>query len=293
MRITQNMILRNTLRSMNDTRDEMHQVQERISTQKRVTKASDDPLSFSRAQRFRRSFEQNEQFLKNTNDALSWISTSELSLDQMYEYSLQAYNFASQGSDAISNADIRAQLADSVRGLLQDSVHLANSQYLGRSIFSGTMTDETEPFVLTGDVVTYVGNDEKINRRITESFVEEINVTGQELMDTNYFDNLTALITALDANDETAVNAAMEQLYDAKKDMLTLTTKSASVETNLRLIQYRLTSTNENLIAYISDEEDANMEEEIVRFKSEEIAYQAALQTASEIMSMNIMNYLR
>lgn len=292
MRITQNMILRNTLRSMNDTRDEMHQVQGRISTQKRVTKASDDPLSFSRSHRFRRSFEQNKQFLKNTSDAISWISTSELSLDQLYEYSLQAYNFASQGSDAISNGDLRAQLAESVRGLLQDSVHLANSQYLGRSMFSGTMTDESEPFQLVGDVVTYVGNDEKINRRITESFVEEINVTGQELMDTGYFDNLTALITALEAGDETAVNAAMEQLYDSKKNLLTITTEAASVQTNLQLIESRLTSTNENLISYISDEEDANMEEEIVRFKSEEMAYQAALQTASDIMRMNILSYL-
>lgn len=206
---------------------------------------------------------------------------------------MQAYDFASQGSDGSSNAEIRAQLAESVRGLLQDSVHLANSQYLGRSIFSGTMTDEAEPFVLTGDVVTYVGNDEKINRRITESFVEEINVTGQELMDTTYFDNLTALITALEADDDTAISTAMENLYDAKKNVLTLTTQAASVETNLHLIQYRLNSTNDNLVAYISDEEDADMEEEIIRFKSQEIAYQAALQTASEIMRMNIMNYLR
>lgn len=293
MRITQNMILRNTLRSINDTRDDMHRAQGRIATQKRVTKASDDPLSFSRAQRFRRSFEQNKQFLRNTADAISWISTTELGLDQLYEYSLQAYDFASQGSDGSSNAEMRAQLAESVRGLLQDSVHLANSQYLGRSIFSGTMTDEAEPFVLTGDVVTYVGNDEKINRRITESFVEEINVTGQELMDTTYFDNLTALITALEADDDTAISTAMEQLYDAKKNVLTLTTQAASVETNLHLIQYRLNSTNDNLVAYISDEEDADMEEEIIRFKSQEIAYQAALQTASEIMRMNIMDYLR
>ena len=292
MRITQNMILRNTLSRVNDNRDEMNEIQGRISSQKRVQKASDDPISFSRASRFRRNLEQNKQFIKNVEDANAWISTTSISLDQLHEYALQAYDLASRGADGTADAELRAQLADSVRGLLQDSVNLGNSQYLGKSIFAGTLTNESEPFLLTGDVVTYQGNDEYIQRRVTENQVENINTTGQDLLDTDLFAGLSALITALDANDVSAINTSMEQMGDVKKNLLTLSTTTASRETNLLLVKYRLNSTNEDLIAYISDEEDAVLEEEIVKFKSQETAYQAALQSASQIMNMNILNYL-
>ncbi len=293
MRITQNMILRNTLSRVNDNRDEMNEIQGRIASQKRVQKASDDPISFSRASRFRRNLEQNKQFIKNVEDANAWISTTSISLDQLHEYTLQAYDLASRGADGTADAELRAQLADSVRGLLQDSVNLGNSQYLGKSIFAGTLTNESEPFLLTGDVVTYRGNDEYIQRRVTENQVENINTTGQDLLDTDLFAGLGALITALDANDVDAINASMEQMGNVKKNLLTLSTTTASRETNLLLVKYRLNSTNQNLIAYISDEEDAVLEEEIVKFKSQETAYQAALQSASQIMSMNILNYLK
>ncbi len=292
MRVTQNMILRNTLSRVNDNRDEMNTIQRRIASQKRVQKASDDPISFSRAARFRRSLEQNKQFIKNVEDANAWISTTSISLDQLHEYALQAYDLASRGADGTADAELRAQLADSVRGLLQDSVNLGNSQYLGKSIFAGTLTNEEEPFLLTGDVVTYQGNDEYIERRVTENQVENINTTGQDLLDTELFAGLNALITALDANDVDAINASMEQMGNVKKNLLTLSTTTASRETNLLLVKYRLESTNEDLIAYISDEEDAVLEEEIVKFKSQETAYQAALQSASQIMNMNILNYL-
>jgi len=292
MRITQNMILRNTLSRVNDNRNEMHTIQERIASQKRVQKASDDPISFSRASRFRRSLEQNKQYIKNVNDATAWISSTSIALDQLHEYTLQAYDLASRGADGTADTELREQLATSVRGLLQESVNIGNSQYLGKSLFAGTMTNESEPFVLTGDVVTYNGNNERIERRVSENLVKDINTTGQELLDTELFAAFTALITALDADDVTAINSSMEQLSNVKKNVLTLSTTVASNEANLLLIQNRLDNTNVDLKSYISHEEDAILEEEIVRFKSEETAYQAALQSASMIMSMNILNFM-
>jgi len=292
MRITQSMILRNTMRSINNSRDDMHQIQNRISTQKKVQKASDDPISYSRAMRFRRSLEQNKQYIKNINDALSWTSSTSISLDQLYAYALDATEMATRGADGTVDADIRMQLAESVRGLLLESVNIGNSQYLGKSLFAGTMTDESEPFSMVGDVVTYLGNDEKIERRATENLVKEINTTGQELADTELFSALTDLITALEANDVTAINASMDQMQTVKKNLLTLSTRVGSTQSNLELISLRLDDSNVKLAEYISDEEDAVMEEEVVRLASEEIAYQAALQSASKIMTMNIMDYL-
>ncbi len=292
MRITQNMILRNTLRSINDNRDGMNQSQNRIATQKKVQKPSDDPIAFSRAVRFRRTLEQNKQFMRNVQDARAWVDTTSIALDQLHDYTLQAYDLAIQGADGSSDADMRATMADSARGILQEMVSIGNTQYLGKSIFAGTATNESEPFTLQNDAVTYNGNDQYIKRRFNENLTFEINTTGQELEDTGMFAAMTDLITALDNNDVDAIGASIEALNTVKSNVLTLSTNVGTKATTYILVHDRLDRTNTSLESYISDEEDTVMEEEIVKLKSQETAYQAALQTASSIMNLNIMNYL-
>jgi len=84
MRITQSMILRNTLYRINQNRDEINKAQGRIATQKKIIQPSDDSLGFSQAVRFRRALSQNEQFLQNIQDAEAWVSTTSFSLDQLH-----------------------------------------------------------------------------------------------------------------------------------------------------------------------------------------------------------------
>ena len=83
------------------------------------------------------------------------------------------------------------------------------------------------------------------------------------------------------------------ELKEAGKELSKYSTHIGSLRTTLDMVKSRLDDTNINLQDYISDVEDADMEEEIVRFKTQEIAYQAALQSASHVLDMNILNYLR
>jgi len=293
MRITQSMILRNTLYHVNYNRDEMNDIQRRISSQKKIQKPSDDAVGFSQAVRFRRALERNTQYIKNIEDADGWAGTTSAALDQLYDYSLQAYDLAQNGADGSADAEIRASLAETIRGILEDSVAQANSQYMGKAVFAGTATREQEPFQLENGRVTYTGNDDDIMRRISENVTRPINVTGQDLMDTGLFDALSDTISALENNDPDAVRTAMDQLKLAGKELLKHSTHIGSLRTTLDMVKSRLDNTNINLQDYISEVEDANMEEEIVRFKTQETAYQAALQSASHVLDMNILNYLQ
>ncbi len=293
MRITQSMILRNTLYRVNYNRDEMNNIQRRISSQKKIQKPSDDAVGFSQAVRFRRAMERNKQYIKNIEDADGWAGTTSAALDQLYDYSLQAYDLAQKGADGSADAGIRASLAENIRGILEDSVAQANSQYMGKAIFAGTATREAEPFQLQSGVVTYNGNDEDIMHRISENVTKAINVTGQDLMDSGLFAALTATVTALENDDPDAVRTAMDLLKGAGKELLKHSTHIGALRTTLDMVKGRLENTNINLQDYISTVEDANMEEEIVRFKTQETAYQAALQSASHVLDMNILNYLK
>jgi len=292
MRITQNMMLRNSIQHINDNRERMNEIHSRIASQKKVEKPSDDPAAFSRSSRFRSAFNQNEQMLKNLADADSWMQTSSQALDQLYEYSVQAKGLAQQGADGKSDAELRAALAQSARGILEEAVALANTQYLGKSIFAGTATTNTTPFTLAADVVTYTGNDASISRVVTENMPVTINVSGQQIMDSGIFTALTDLVTALEANDVPGIQTALQEINDSSEDVLTVATNFASQQSTLDLIETRLTASNLKLASYISEEEDAVLEEEIILYKAEETAYQAALQTTSQIMNLSIMEYM-
>ena len=64
MRITQSMITKSLLSSINQNRESMHSIQESITTGKEVERSSDDPVKFFRANRFRQSIKQNKQYLE-------------------------------------------------------------------------------------------------------------------------------------------------------------------------------------------------------------------------------------
>ncbi len=291
MRVTQSMILRSTLQRINDNRDEMNDIQRRIATQKKVEKASDDPVSFSRSARFRKTLRQNTQYLKNVNDANAWTNMSSTGIEQLYEYAMKSVESGMEAVDGKTTGDARDALIESLRGLLQESVSQGNTQYMGKSIYAGTLTNEGEPFLLTGDVVTYQGNDENIERRVSQNQTDQINITGQRILDSGYFDSLTALIGALEIDDLDEARNQIENLRTSGNLLLGMSSSLASTRNSLELIENRLESNNVNLTKYISENEDASLEEEYVKFSAEQIAYQAALQSSSEIMNMSILNF--
>ena len=83
MRITQTMLVRNTLLRVNQNKTSLHELNSALSTGKRVIDSSDDPVSFSKVTRFKTTIKQSEQFLRNINDANGWVDVTASALDQI------------------------------------------------------------------------------------------------------------------------------------------------------------------------------------------------------------------
>jgi flagellar hook-associated protein 3 FlgL len=274
-------------------RENLFSINQRIATQKKIQKGSDDPIGFARSNRHRQAYEQNNQFISNVENAIGWVETTNLNLDQLYEYAVEAKTIALQAVNSGSNnGEARAALAVSVKTILNEAVSVANTQYMGKSIFSGDNTKNDEPFELSGTTVLYTGNDGAIIRETSENMRFQMNTSGQEIFDTNIFQGLEALIIAMEADDIPGIEAAMDTVDAAKEELLTIASAQGSFRTSLSLIEDRLLNSNLKLMEYISDDEDAVLEEEFLHLKSEETAYQAALQASAEVMQMNILQYL-
>ncbi len=292
MRITSAMFMRNAVARLFQNRADMMKTQERIATQKKIEKPSDNPVGFSRAERLREAYRQNEVFMKNIDDSEGWMDNTSSLLDQLHQYAMDAVTQASHGLDAVTTDDVRQAIASQLTGILQEAVSVGNSTYMGKNVFAGTETKIEQPFQQNGLDVSYGGNDGKIKRRISKQIVMDLNVSGNEIMDTHFFSAMKETIEALQNGDQDAIQNALDHLKSAEKKVLKLSTVYGSKISNLQLIKDRLITTNENFKKFISQEEDAVLEEELVHLKTQQVAYQATLQTTSEVMNLSILKFM-
>ncbi len=295
MRVTQTMLTRNALYRLAQRKQNMDDIQNRISSGKRVQRASDDPGDFSKAQRLENRLKQNEQYLKNIELSEGWIDNTVSLMQSLSDIVIQAKDIANRGSDGQADADIRSTLADQAESLLKEAVAIGNSKYLDKNVFGGTKTKVDAPFVLggvNGTTVSYLGNDVRMSRKYSETVSVEINTTGQEIVDSGIFSALDDLITALRADDQTGINATIDDLKTAQDTLLSATADIGARSANLRLIRSRLEQNNVDLEKFVSNARDARLDYEIVNFQNEQLSYQAALQVTSKTINLNIMQFL-
>ena len=293
MRITQSMITKSLLSSINQNRESMHSIQESITTGKEVERSSDDPVQFFRANRFRQSVKQNEQYLENVQDAEGWLQATASNLDSMLNQVMTLRERAVQSANDSLSAENRLHMASEINNIVEDLVNMANESFLDKNLFSGTKTKIENPFLFDGNSIEYQGNTGKINRRISGNFTININVTGQDLLDTNIFNSALNLRTALENDDTNEIANMIDSIDSASEKMISLNTSIGSIQNQLELAEDRLRTANLNLSTFISETEDVDLASAITQYNSEEMAYQAALQSTANILRLNIMDFLK
>lgn len=291
MRITQTMLVRNTMQRVNQNKSTLNDLNRAMATGRRVIESSDDPVNFSKAARFKTAIKQSEQFIRNINDANGWTDVTAAALDQIISLIADAKETALRGADGLTSAEMRASLAQTIDGKIEEVITIANSRHAGKNLFGGTETKRTDLFSISGDIVTYHGNDEDITRRISENLNIAINTNGQQLIDSGIFQAFVDLRNALNNDDVPGIQNSIDAIAVVEENVLTLSTTTGSVMNNLSLAENRLDSVILELKTQVSRSEDADIAETIVKYEAEELAYQAAMQSASRMLNMNILNY--
>ena len=292
MRVTDSIITRNLMDAMSRSRDNMATIQQEMATGKRISKPSVDPQGYLKSRRFTETIEQNTQFISNIENARAWMENSLQILTTLEDKVTSVREIGIQSAD-MANANVRDALANRLEGIISDTVSLANEKYMDKYIFGGSLTKGDDPFTYDGTAVTYAGNSDKITRRIAENQNMEINLPGQDLADTGLFDNMIALRDALIANDGVAIQTALGDIEDTEKQLLNISSAQGSLMGQLDLTEQRLNTANINLQSNLSQTEDTDLMEAIVRYNREELAYKAALETTSGTLRLNLLDYLR
>lgn len=156
MRITNQIVSGNSLRNMQKSMSEVNKRTQQLTTGKKISRASEDPVIAIRALKLRTTVTQLEQYKgKNIPDANSWYEITQTSLDTITDKIKGINDYCVQGStDSFGTSD-RSAIIDGLKQLRDMIFSEGNATYAGRYIFSGYKTDRSLVFVTTEDNSKY------------------------------------------------------------------------------------------------------------------------------------------
>lgn len=143
MRVTNNMIMKNSSYNINGNKVSVDKVNTQMTTQKKISRPSDDPVLAVRSLRLSTNLSTiNQYYKKNIPDAHSWLSVTETALLNMRsaltDMRTQCVNGANDTLTQEDRHTILAQLST-----LQDQIYAeGNADYAGRTVFTGYRTDQ-------------------------------------------------------------------------------------------------------------------------------------------------------
>lgn len=292
-RVTQNMMMRQSMAAIEANSSRLAQKQEEMSTGRRLTRASDSPSEAITAMRVRAEKAALQQHARNADDGLGWLNQIDASLMSMSTQVRRARDLALQGAnDGAMGDPAREALAIEVDQLRAALVSAANADFLGRPVFGG-ITAGSEAYAADG---SWQGTAAPVNRTIAPGVQVQVNVNGPEVFGPDgdsLFDDLTALAEALRANDSVAIGASIGKL-DGRLDALSSTLADVGVRAKrLEGVLTDATAQELALTSRLSDIEDIDLTRTALEVKLSEVAYQSALATSARVLSTSLLDFLR
>lgn len=288
------MMVEQLRRNINRNVENLVNLQNQLSSGRRLTKPSDDPQALSQAMKLKASLDQGNQFLRNINSVKGWLSATDTALDQLSSVLVRARDLALRGSSDTLGADERKLLAAQVGSLLQEALQAVNATHEGSYIFSGYRV-KTAPFP---DAVTpYQGDGGLMRREIDSSVVLDVNlpgnvqVQGVEVLPTALA-ALRNLQDHLNANDSAALGGDVDQLSQSVGQVLDLRGIVGVGVNRVDATEKALNMEQIDLAMLLSRAQDADMAEVMTKLMTQEGVYRAALAAGARVMQPSLLDFL-
>lgn len=282
-----------TLRNLNVNVERLDKLQNQLTSGKRISAPSDDPIGAASAIEFRAILNQIEQYIKNADSSISWLGATDSALDSVGGMLQRARELAVQGAtDSLTTAD-KQRIAIEVEQLLENTIQVANSTYGTHYLLAGFKTN-APPFSPVGNPpssVIYSGDNGQIQRQIDKDASVTVNVSGSVL--SQVFTTLISLRDALNIGEASAISAKLTDI-DAAIDSIVAARSEVGARINRITDQKsRLESLVVNISDILSKTEDVDMTKAISDFALQQNVYKAALAAGAKAIQPSLMDYLR
>ena len=178
MRVSSTMMIGQYMNAVNGNYAKQSELIEQNSTQQRLNRPSDDPTDYSKYLSYSNDNVENQQYIENANNGVSWMKASDNALTNIHDQFTTFIEQTNQAANGTNTTTDNQATASQLLALLQETVSQANTQIGDRYVFSG-QADKTQPFTMS---------DEKIERGLTKTlndsqsafFSKTVNINGDD-----------------------------------------------------------------------------------------------------------------
>ena len=294
MRVTSGMLITNLMRNYKHNLSNMEDLQNQLSSGKRIRRPSDDPSGASKALKLRSDISSNEQYIKNVDNAISWLNITETALRDIGDTLQLARELTVRASHETLVPSDRAAVADEIEQLQRHLFQLGNSTYAGRYIFSGYRTD-TPAFSESPGAITFQGNNGEIAFEVSRGNRIAVNVSGgaygAEL--TEIYDVLERLKNDIRDPNMLPAGGYIQEIDQRINQVLAQRSTVGAKVNRFDMIRTRLMDSEVNFTELLSKNEDVDIARTVMHLKEAEVVYNASLAAGARIIMPTLVDFLR
>jgi flagellin-like hook-associated protein FlgL len=158
----------------------IQRLQAQISTGIRLTAPSDDAPAAVRAMALQRLLELKDQHQVNLQTSQSFLDATDTSVSSVSDVLLRIRSTVQGSIGATSGAADRQAAVVEIQGAIQHLLSVANQKFRDRFLFAGSR-DATTPFVSTGNLIRYDGNEGDLRSYTDTDLLTATNVSGNQI----------------------------------------------------------------------------------------------------------------
>ena len=276
--------------------------QERLSSGKRITRPGDDPTGTALVLDFGNSISANEQFLRQSDSALSFLKASEAIIDTTGNQVVRLMELAQQGLGTLIGASGRNAISYEVDAIRTNLVGLANTREQGKYLFAGAQT-QTQPFTDTAPPagpITYAGDAGSISLEVTAGTTVSTNVPGSTAFfgaggqgsTTDVFQAVTDLRNGLATNNTALIQTAYDNLKLIQGNLNQVQTDLGGRQAGILTLKETISGLNVTLQGLQNVIQDTDYAKSATEFTSDQTVQTATLSTMAKANQQNLFDYL-
>lgn len=290
------MISANSLRNLSESYRKMGKSQDMLSTGKKITKPSDDPVVAMKGMFYRSNLTEVEQYKRNLSELYVWLDNSEAGIEQATSAMQRLRELTLQGKNDTNSDEDKRAIAREVAQLKDGLVETANTKVAGRYIFHGT--DVTNPPVSDGNPPVLAGNmtDPSIDNyrvEVSRGVSMKANVNPANVFSQDLFNVVNSIQESLEGTSGADLDDLLLQLDSVMETVSGERSDLGARYNRLEMLDSRIGQQEVLATRVLSDNEDADIERVITDLKTQESVHRAALGVGARIIQPTLLDFLR
>ncbi len=292
MRVTQSMLTQNSLRQLSTSYGKMGKLMEQLSTGKKISRPSDDPVVAMKGMYYRTNLTELEQYKRNLSESYAWMENSEAALDHVQSVMHRARELVVQGSNETYSPEDRQAMAKEIEQLKHDFVQVANTQVAGKYIFNGTAIDK--PRIADANDPSSVSTENSpFEVEVSRGIKLQSNINTENVFNKDMMEIWNGLQSALETSDTEALKDLMGR-FDKAADTISAERSELGARYNrLEMVDNRIGYQEVVATRILSDNEDADIEKVITDLTSQESVHRASLGVGARVIQPSLLDFLR